>query len=429
MDNLSGSVFDDFLGRYQDNGGINEQKSALVSIPLPALSLRYLFRQEGFPLSRTISIFGPADSQKTSLAIEIIRWHRLCGGAGLLIHTEGKPPDELVYGILNNDMDAIRMVQVQSLEDWMRCVRGTFDSIIQASRRKRGTLPERPVCVVVDTISGILDESEIKEIDKSGAPRVHFASMAKKISDHFRDIPRLLWQYPFTYVCINHLKFASTGFGPSIPYSPGGESINYATSMRLFVRRSSGTTITASPEHQILRQENNRIYYGNVLVMDMTKNSIAPRSSLEEVEFVWYYDYDNPKEIRHRGKVKVLYPQVMYFDWYAASVSLLDRLYRQRNMIGQRLRDLFDLQTINDKNKRVAWSNSLGISEESSLTWTEFGRYLEEYMEDNDDFRESLYGILGIHLRPFFDPDIPYSQQLEKSTNELLGFNEENLNG
>ena len=80
---------------------------AVLLLPVPAASVRYLLAVVGFPMSRVTQIVGPEGSCKSSLAIEVARWHRISGGGGRKIDVEDKPMPDLTASLLGYDEHAL----------------------------------------------------------------------------------------------------------------------------------------------------------------------------------------------------------------------------------------------------------------------------------------------------------------------------------
>ena len=79
--------------KFGDEGGVtymgSEINELVVGIPLPALSLMYLFDSDVFPLGKTVGFAGAPQAQKSSLLFEIIRWFQGLGGYGKIVECEG----------------------------------------------------------------------------------------------------------------------------------------------------------------------------------------------------------------------------------------------------------------------------------------------------------------------------------------------------
>src|SRR3954467_15662370 len=81
FDDLLEAITDDAKTHYPGQvftGG--EAAQRVMCLRVPALSVRYLLQQEGYPLERFTQIVGPRASGKSSLGYEIIYWHAVAMG-------------------------------------------------------------------------------------------------------------------------------------------------------------------------------------------------------------------------------------------------------------------------------------------------------------------------------------------------------------
>ena len=77
------------LGRNDSYIG-KESQRVVIGIPLPAFSLRFLFQNDCFPLSRMTEIYGINESCKSAMLYEMFKWHVGAGGGYILNLAEPK---------------------------------------------------------------------------------------------------------------------------------------------------------------------------------------------------------------------------------------------------------------------------------------------------------------------------------------------------
>ena len=135
---LAASIAD--VGKKKGDEGIAVGHERIHVLPVPSLAFRWLIQNEGLLLGKFYQYVGIEGSFKSTMLAETMRWHRLCGGFGILAEAESKPTPELRNGIMRWDVDAIKVESCDTLEDWQRILFWYTNSLqkrFSACRRTR----------------------------------------------------------------------------------------------------------------------------------------------------------------------------------------------------------------------------------------------------------------------------------------------------
>ena len=215
----------------------------LIGLPLPALSLRYLFGGTTFPLSRMMQITGEEGSAKSAFLYDVFRWHMTYGGGAILAENENKDSPELRMGILQWNPDWIaRMVKssTHSLEDWQNLFSTAMDNCISMMDAKDGPGRTIPFCFGVDSLMSTAPQSEIDQVRKDGFAMRGYALAANLIARYMRTMPDRIRDYPFTMVGTNHLKPSTDARGLPTSNIPGGKAVKFMETFEIEMKRAYG---------------------------------------------------------------------------------------------------------------------------------------------------------------------------------------------
>lgn len=439
-DNLFEAVLSEAKKNYPGSvysGG--EEESLLICLPLPALSLRYLLQQEGWPLSRFVMIVGEQESGKSAFLYEIIRWHRLCKGFGAVVDTEFKPAPDLLWSILNYDYRACAYEKFKTLDGWTNGLNSLiqlFKDKMDGDSQTKGFGRVVPVCFGIDSLTATLDEKEYNKLVADGTPSKHFAVTALLLNDFIKVVTKELDEYPFTLIGINHLKPSTTMQGIPVRNIAGGKGLRFHQAMEIEMKRK--TSINPGSKNQISRNESVGTVEGLEVQLSIMKNSNAPHEQIS-VELLWYIDFSTKVEKLYidpnSGEQKRVfeYPQRTFFDWHSSSVEIILQILKSRTKQAKLLADVLVIEGGDDR--RYCWSPTLGVPKDSKISWREMGNLLENELQRNDSFRDSLYPVLGIRRRFMYQPGVDYRQQMElaksmtfKIRQDTLSEMQENVN-
>jgi len=217
-------------------------------LELPHLLLQLLFQSRYLRLGRMIHIVGEQSSLKTTLSLEIARWHVANGGYAVTLHTEGRVSEELAAGVLGEYKDRHIFVVCDSLEAWQRRLLQTVEYFSQRDIKN--------VCIILDSVLGCNAQEAIDATLKSGCASPRFGLEARLVSDFLRSFIVILQKQPFTFCVINHRKFRPNPITPyygAVKSFLGGAELGFYASYDLELKRieakstlGSGMTCTLS---------------------------------------------------------------------------------------------------------------------------------------------------------------------------------------
>lgn len=360
-------------------------KQPVIAIKFPSLILRVLFQNDGLPLGKIIHIVGEEATFKSTLALEISRWHINYGGIGILLHTESRLNHSLIDGVLKEHKEKFFSSTCDYLEEWQAM-------LLEFTERLGKKGQEVVTCITVDSVLGVNSEKTIKDIMKSGFASARFAVEANLISTYLRTINSVLYSRPHTICLINHRKFRpnlNNPYGGVEKASLGGNEIRYAASFEI------ETTATGSNK-QVLGPVTT---YKMGLKLD--KNTFGQDGIQISVPIHF---------VNHPDGCDVT------FDWHAATTFFLAKCDNVKPIPSQtRLKAISDLIPVKvrpgGRKGELFYSEAIGIDKDNAISATEFGMALEE----RQDILNAIYEILGISRRYILDPNLSYTENLEKA--------------
>jgi len=361
-----------------------EAQSSLVGLPLPALSLRYLFQSTMLPLSRIIQIIGQEGSAKSAFLYEVFRWHMFYGGGAVLAENENKDSPELRHSLLMWNEEWINRLMVKkthSLEEWQDVF--TYFSKNMAKTMDAADGPGRtfPFAIAVDSLMATAPQAEIEQVEKDGHAVRGYALAANMIARYMRTMPRRIQDYPFTVIGTNHEKPGTDARGIPTSSVPGGKAVKFMETYEIGMKKASTGADIDKAEYQGLRVD-----------MKARKNSLGPSRKMITAELQWWMAEDASGEWR----------QHTAWDWHSASTEMLLKL---ENVSGKKtlynnIRDLLGLKP--QRSNRKCAATEIGL--EDAVDY----RTLAATLENHPDKLRQLYPMLGITERYPFQPGVDY---------------------
>lgn len=205
-----------------------------TSLPLPALSTRFLFQNEGLLLGKIIHLVGEEASFKSTFSLEVLRWHLLKNGYGVVLDTEGRPIVDTCSGLIPEQyLSKFTTFQCGSLEEWQKLLTEYIKNISDDEK----TIPG---CFIVDSLLGCNTQNTTDDILHQGFASSRFASEARSIADFLRSYSQLLSGKFLTICLVNHRKYRlSGGFSPVlVKTSLGGNEVRFYASFELELSKS-----------------------------------------------------------------------------------------------------------------------------------------------------------------------------------------------
>ena len=157
-------------------------------LPVPSLSLRFMFQNTGIMLGRGYHLLGPQGSYKSTMLAQIVYWHYLGGGFGFCQETENKEADEMSSAIQLHAENAYRIEPCEDVERWQESTTDLAMGLVKSFSEADGVGPTVPVAFGVDSIGVVAgcDEELPGEFD---ADAVEFDELGCGCSDQCFDLP------------------------------------------------------------------------------------------------------------------------------------------------------------------------------------------------------------------------------------------------
>jgi hypothetical protein len=390
------AVFDqlitDVQTKMQKKGMLVGHDPVLTVLPVPAFIIRYLLRNTGLPMSCIYQVVGPQGCYKSTFAMEILRWHRLCGGFGQLCEAETKAADEMRPAVLNWDMKAVSVEDCATFEDWQRKTLLTTAQFQKACEKAGGPGRTIPFCNVVDSLTGKASEQTLKKIDEHGHATMHFASEARQMADFMRAYPQKLLGWPITFVGVNHMKIAKDAITGVIDYNiPGGWSLKFQCAGIIEMDRIGKIQEYAN-------------YKAALVKFNTIKNSYGEDSVRINVRFKTWHQEDAPGVWRLHSR----------FEWWEAGIQFLATgqglTQAKAKVLVPKMREVCDIHEKSGGSAgKLYWSNRLGVASSDAMPAHDLGMRLEQ----RPDVLTDLYNLLDITQQPYFKPGVDYLQQQE----------------
>jgi len=391
MDTLFSKTVEAVQARMQKKGMLVGHNPVITVLPVPAFIIRYLYQNEGLPLSCIYQIVGPQASYKSTFAIEKLRWHRLCGGGGMLAEAETKPTPELRNSVLNWDTDALHIEDCNSAEDWQSKITWFTRDFQKRCEAANGPGRIYPWCAIVDSLTGKASEKTLQNIAERGYAGAHYPVEARNMADFMRAHPQLLLGWPFTFVGVNHLKLAKQEDG-SVDYNiPGGWALKFQCSAIIEMERMGA-----------IKEFNN--YKVASLRLHTIKNSYGPDNIRAHVRFKTWYNEDAPGVMRLHSR----------FEWWEASINFIATgmglSAAKKKLLVPKMQEACDVHEKSGGSKgKLYWSKALGVTSADAMSGHDLGMLLEA----NPDVLSALYDVTGVQRRHFFRPGVDFMKQLE----------------
>lgn len=364
------------LGRNDTFVG-KESQRVIIGIPLKAFSLRYLFQNDCFPLSRMTELYGVSESCKSAMLYEMFRWHVDAGGGYVLNLAEPRDSPDLRASIIGHASDTtFPTVTCNSIEDWQQ-------NITEWLKKSRDMFSESgscpfPAAIGVDSLTGVTTRGDIDDIWSKGFASIGFAKAANIINTYCKFVFSELRVWPYSFIGVNHMKISKNPQGFIERKIPGGQALDYYATFKLRMHR---------------RNDIDRLdEAGRLIEFTMDKNSLgtAPERRSIDVPMKWIFNENGE--------------QHTWWDWHEASIALINEMTSTRK---NRVLEVTGLRNIN-KAQRTADCGELGMIK---ATWTEIGAAIEE----NEVIKAELDAIHGIRKRRPFRAGVPYSVQMKEA--------------
>lgn len=367
------------LGRRDRYIG-SESQEVVIGLPFKAFSLRYLFQNDCFPLSRMTELYGPSGSCKTALLFEIFKWHVDNKGGYVYNLTEARDTPDLRSSIIGHDVDkGFPTFTCASVEEWQRSITAW---LLKSSDMfpVKGSCPF-PVAIGVDSLTGVTTDGDISDIWENGAASIGFAKSANIINTYCKFMFNEIRVWPFSFIGVNHMKIASDKRGFTYKKAPGGDALTYHATIKILTELKDK-----------IEKLNESV---RVVNLTMEKNSLSNAGENRQllVNMKWTMD-DNG--VQHT-----------VWDWHEASIAAINSLSPTKKAHVCKLLELDNI----DKSKRTADCGVLGLTKTS---WSE----ISQAIEANEEVRKALDHMVGIRKRRPFEIGVPYYDQMTEACSD-----------
>ncbi len=381
-------VTDDFFAMQLD--AQRKANLPIIGIPLNAVSLRYLFGNDVFPVGRMTELVGVSESCKTAFLFELYRWHiyntsdhypfdpsEMHGG---YIHNliEQRDSPDLRDSILQlGGNDPYPVVKSHTVEDWQI----SCSNWIKRAEEKfePGAIPY-PIAMGVDSITAVTTRDEQDKTWAEGCANPGFSQIAKSINMWAKVFFNKMEPWPVSFIAVNHLKENRAPNGAVTRNVPGGSALKFASTFMLrFQKRQDIDLLNLK---------------GRIIEIFTEKNSLSPgcHESLL-VRMTWTTDDE--------GK------QHTIWDWHDSSIELLTSFDATRK---KRIMDIVAIENV-DKTRRTADCNQLGLKKAS---WSEIGLAISR----DSEIMDRLDKFFNVRKRRKFEMGTSYCEQVSAENEE-----------
>lgn len=198
--------FETMLGNAQRKFGSNCYRGSdhyiqQFGVPLPSLSLQYMFGVENLPYGRFYGFRGKTESYKSSMVFLLLRTIQDAGGLTALVETEHKASDTLMAGIMREAIELLQLCNASSLEMAQEQITNVLTNIKKLA-------PERHIAYGIgwDSLRGVLSEATSKKISQEGHYEKGFSAEAHALSPYFAKLVEELAFWPILLLFVQHEK-------------------------------------------------------------------------------------------------------------------------------------------------------------------------------------------------------------------------------
>lgn len=323
-----------------------------VGVPLPALSMEYLFCSNVMFLGAMYGLAGPPQSYKSNLALELGKQIVNMGGINAVCETEGGKISPTVLERIYGDMaDYVQLNCVDSIEKAQKYLTTAFKWY-----EKKWPNRDQLFGVFCDSLNGSNSEETAQKIAKEGSVGRSFPVEAMLWTNWIKDRAPKLAGWPAVFIAVNHEK---EGVDENkTKRHPGGVAQEFHSTVYMRISRVR----TNEGADQIV----------NHLRIATTKHSFGlPRRKIN-VPFV----VDKTAE-----------PPRLFFDWGHSTADLL----ADKKNHGAVLKDIIQVTASGDSMTGLTRTFNCERLRLSKVTGAELGAAVHADTELMKELRKALY--------------------------------------
>jgi len=392
----SAYMAEQFRAQMVKGSGLQDSVTAAcgdVGMPLRHLCLRLFFQRTSYPFERTMIVFGPTGSNKSTFEYYMYDQCRRIGGMYLHVEVEDKDTPILRLSMTGYDAYAGNLYQCQTMNDFMSAVDSNIDFYKKTCEAQGGPGRRMPLTIGVDSIvAKLTQEASDVIVRNDGVPGRRFADEARALSDWFKYIPTKLQGWPINLIAINHDK-PKPGAHPGmvIHGSPGGSAPNFYATYRVLMQRTKQLKQTTSG------------WEGNRIKFQMEKNGLGADKQSFEAELVW-----RQVACKSRSGKDIMAQQTLW-NWDKATTEYLYAISAKK--LGARAAAIDDLLGITKCTGGRYAAPGIGVKTSDPLPATEMGKLIE----NSPELLAALEPRLGIQPSYAFVPGIEYQEQIAEA--------------
>jgi len=352
----------------------------LLGLPVPSLAVRYLLQNTGMPLGVVYHLVGPPASFKSTLAVEIGRWHHACGGAIIICEAETKPTPALRESIIGSDPPRVVVYECRFLEEWQR-------AIIEAVKimKDRQGEDQKPIAFIVDSYMGKLPSKLFNDVLRQGFAQRHFGEAAMLIGDWLSAYTSAVQGYPYNLIGVNHLKESVHPItGLPVYRTPGGQYLRHQNSIEIRVTRSRTEQ----------KKAGDISYHETLIQLYTSKNCRGAQDKKIAVVLRQWNEVVDDKPML-----------ISNFEWWEATTWMLydgtGMPKADKEILLPKVKKILDIK----KRARgdLFYCEQLKVPQSDPISAHDMGIKIEE----QKDILQELYKIFGINVIDLYDAEKP----------------------
>lgn len=257
-----------------------DERPSIEVIPSGSYCIDEVLGAGGYPRGRMIEVFGPESGGKTTLALLGIASCQKNGGVAAFIDAENSLSLDWAKR-LGVDVDSLIFNQPDSGEQALKIARDLIESNLVD-------------LIVVDSVAALTPKAELD----GDIGDQNMALQARMLGPALRILNSALGKSKATILFINQLRDTMAMYGPK-ETTPGGRALKFASSIRLAVKKVSGSEIKVTKENK--DEGSTGEILGHRVNVKVVKNKVGRPMRETEFELRFLDGIDRFKELVNLG--------------------------------------------------------------------------------------------------------------------------------